>query len=202
MDDCIPRLNGLGSKAKGLDAPADYSDALASYAKSLDGLADGLKDWAEHAKTRLPEREADKRVEQAGTAFHSAAPDKAGADAIGYDRFLRCAVPNLDKMKDEQELLQHLFDECKKPEFVQKARFECSKLAGQTEVTKEDKNYKASWKKFAPDDRDIQAFSDCFRKGRKGAKTDDMATFGKAWKDYLEAASTVKKIGAEKLKDD
>ncbi len=202
LDDCIPRLKGIGDKAKSLDRPSGYDDALDKYAKSLDGLADGAKEWAEGAKKSLPEREADKRVESAGTAFHSAPPGKAGGDAIAYDRFLRCAVPDLDKVKDEQALLERLFEECKKPDYVQKVRFECSKLAAPAEGAKEDKNYKESWKKFAPDDRDVSAFSDCFKKGRKGAKRDDMAALGKAWKDYMDASGEVRKLGAANLKDD
>jgi len=201
IDDCVPRLKGLGDKARSLDRPSGYDEALDKYAKSLDELAVGAKDWAEGAKKRLPEREADKRVEQAGTAFHSAAPGKAGADAIAYERFLRCAVPDIGKVKDEQGLLEKLFEECKKPDYVQHVRFECSKLAAGSE-TKEDKNYKEAWKKFAPDDRDIQAFADCFKKGRKGAKRDDMAALGKAWKDYMDASGEVRKLGAANLKED
>jgi len=201
IDECVPRLRGLGAKALTLNGPDDYREALDTYAKAIDALGEGAKDWAEHAKTRIPEREADTRVEKAATAFHSAAPGKAGSDAIAYERFLRCVVPDIDKLKDEQALLQKLFESCKNPDFVQHARFECSKLAEGSD-TKEDKHYKDAWKKFAPDDRDATAFSDCFRKGRKGAKKDDMAGFGKAWVGYMEAGGAVRKIGAAALKND
>jgi hypothetical protein len=201
LDTCVPRLAGLGKKAAELDGPSDYREALEAYGKALDALADGAKDWAEHAKTRIPEREADQAVEKAATAFHEAAPGKAGADAIGYERFMRCAVPDIDKLKDEQALLQHLFEECKKPDFVQHARFECSKLAAGTD-TKEDKHFKDAQKKFQADDRDASAWADCFRKGRKGAKRDDMAVFGKAYVGYMEAGGNVRKIGAAALKND
>jgi hypothetical protein len=200
LDTCIPKLKGLDAKATGLTSPPEYTDALAKYGKSLPALADGIKDWAEHAKTRIPEREADAAVEKAGTAFHGV-EGKPAPEAIAYARFLRCAVPDLDKVKDEQALLQRLFDDCKKPEFVQKARFECSKVAASTDG-KDDKQFRGVLKKFGPDDRDVTAFSDCFRKGRKGAKRDAMAAFAKAWAAYLEAGSAVKKIGAANLKND
>jgi hypothetical protein len=200
-DECIPRLKGVGVKAQEIPGPSDYTESVQAYAKAVDELAPALKDWADGAKTRIPEREADQRVEKAGNEFHSAPPGKASADAIAYDRFMRCALPDLDKIKDGQGLVERLFEECKKPDFVQKARMECSKQAAGSD-TREDKNYKETWKKFAPDDRDVSAWSDCFRKGRKAAKKDDQAAFGKAWVNWMEAGGAVRKIGAANLKND
>ncbi len=199
MDECVPKLKGVGDEAAALDAPADYHDALRDYGKAVDGLA-VIGEWAQHAKTRGVEREATNKINAAGTAFH-AVDGKPSPEAISYDRFLRCVFPDLDKMADEQPMLEKLFEECKKPEFVSHLRDDCGKAMAASDG-KEDKNFKDSLKKFGADDRDLSALADCFKKGRKGEKRDEMAPFGKAWADYMKAGGAVRKIGKDALKED
>ncbi|MSP59732.1 MAG: hypothetical protein EXR72_05210 [Myxococcales bacterium] len=200
LDECVPRLKGLNEKAATMEAPEDYREALARYGKSLDDLGSGITSWAERAKGRGEERNAEKKIEQAGTAFHATA-GKAVSEAIAYAGFLRCVAPEIDKMADAQPLLQLLFEECKKPEFVAKIRTQCAKLVIATEG-KEDKAFKDLFKKFGADDRELQAFHDCFKKSRKAGKQDDLSPFGKAWVSYMETSGAVRKIGAAALKND
>jgi hypothetical protein len=201
VEDCVPKLEKATSRAKALDPLPDYAEALAAYQKSLPPLGEGLTSFAESAKKRGPERELAKKVQNAITAFHSAegAPPP---EAIGYERFLRCAVPDLDKLKDGQALVERLFESCKKPEFMENVRATCGRHITGAVETKVDAKYKASLKRFGPDDRDASAWEDCFKKARKGQKQDDLEPFGKAWVAYMDAGGKVRKIGAAKLKDD
>jgi hypothetical protein len=93
-----------------------------------------------------------------------------------------------------------LFNSCKDPAFVDTALNTCSKVADD-KSEKADGRFKSSLKKFGADDRDLQAWDDCFRKARKGEKQDSLATFGKAWVDYIQAGGKVREIGAGFLKE-
>jgi hypothetical protein len=63
------------------------------------------------------------------------------------------------------------------------------------------KDFNGTIKKLAADDRELSAFDDCMRKGRKGKRRDDLADVGRAWVDFMEAGRAVRKIGKEALKD-
>jgi hypothetical protein len=206
IDDCVPKLKGAGDKGAGLEAPDDYREALSKYGKAVDGLGGAIGEWASHAKQRGVEKEAENKINAAANAFH-AAEAKPTPEAIAYERVLRCTFADIDKVVDEQALLQRLFEECKKPEFVERVRSECSKAATPAPAipgvaVKEDKAFKEAFKKFGADDRDLSAWADCFKKGRKGEKRDTMLPFGRAWATYMEASREVRKIGAAALKDD
>lgn len=198
INDCIPKLQDASTAAGRLHGPDDYDDALATYNKSIPELDKGIREWAERAKSRGAQRDAEKKITAAGNAFHSVAGD-APPEAVAYDRFLRCAFSNLDRFADGQALVENLFNSCKDPAFVDKMLNTCSKVAG-AKGEKADARFKGSLKKFGEDDRDMQAWDDCFRKARKGAKQDDLATFGKAWVDYLQAGGKVREVGAGVLK--
>jgi hypothetical protein len=198
LNDCVPKLRDAGSQAERLQSPDEYDDALIAYNKTIPGLDRGIREWAERAKSRGAQRDAEKKVTTAANAFHSVAGD-APPEAVAYDRFLRCAIPSFDRLADGQALVENLFNSCKDPLFLDKVFNTCSRVAG-SKSEKADARFKSSLKKFGTDDRDIQAWDDCFRKGRKGAKQDDMETFGKAWVDYLQASGKVREIGASFLK--
>jgi hypothetical protein len=198
VNDCVPKLQDASAVAGRLHGPDGYDDALAAFNKSLPELDKGIREWAEHAKTRGAQRDAEKKITTAGNAFHSVAGD-APPEAVAYDRFLRCAFPNLDRFADGQALVENMFNSCKDPAFVDKVLGTCSKAAG-AKGEKADGRFKSSLKKFGEDDRDMQAWDDCFRKARKGAKQDDLAAFGKAWVDYLQAGGKVREVGAGVLK--
>lgn len=207
IDDCIPKLKGIGTKALNLPAEvkADrltaYNEPLEKYAKSLDSLAAGMNDWASKAKSRSGDRDIEKKLQAAGTSFH-AVDGKPSVDALAYEKVLRCVFPQLDTIKETQEILQLLFESCKKLEFVARLHGECGQLVNQKANLVEDKTFKASLARFGADDRDMQALDDCFRKSRKGKKGEDSTSVGQAWVEYMTERSAVRKVGADALKDD
>jgi hypothetical protein len=201
IENCVPRLKEVDAKVDALDAPGEFKEMLVAYKKSVNELGPGATYWAEQAKKRISVIKSDKALTESINAFHSVSGTTFPPEAIAYDRFLRCAFPHLDKFKDTQEYLQHLFEECKKPEFAPRVRDECTKLLTDKEG-KPDKNFKATFKKFGSDDRDSSGWADCMRKARKGAKVDDMAQFGQAFVGYMKAGGEVRKQGAAMLKKD
>ena len=202
LDECAPRLKGVGTKALNIDGPEEYREPAEKYAKSLDGLAEGISAWAAKAKTRSGAREIERKVQAAGTAYH-AVDGKPTPEALAYDRFLRCVLPDLDKVPDMQTVLQTLFEECKKPDFVAtKVHNECGKAVTQTDGLTEDKTFTVTFQKLGSDDRDFQAWDACFKRSRKDQKQSEMEDFGKAWKEYMDQSGAVRKVGADALKND
>src|SRR5262249_55228119 len=142
-----------------------------------------------------------KRMNSAGTAWHSFEVGKPANEVAAFDHFLHCAVPTVDSMKDGQALVEFLFNSCKKPEFVEKLNAECGKELLNDSPAGPTKGFAGTQKKMGGDDRDLSAFDDCMRKGRKGKRRDDLAEVGKAWVAWQEAGHEVRKIGKEALKD-
>ena len=99
---------------------------------------------------------------------------------------------------DVQHIVELLFLECKKPEFMAKL-YQCGKLMNVTDG-KPDKLFKSALNRIGPDEREQTALADCFKKGRKEAHRDDLGAFGKAWVAYMEAGGEVRKIGVANLK--
>src|SRR6185312_1474075 len=120
-------------------------------------------------------------------AWHSFAGGKPGADVAAYDRFLHCAVPGVDKMKDGQALVEYLFKQCKDPKYLDTLQNTCGK-----EVTTDNPlapvsgGFKTAVGKLAADDRELSAFDDCLRKSRKSKRTDDAGDVGRTWIAYME----------------
>ena len=198
-DDCAPKLHGVAPKVDDLGAPEDYMVPLAAYKASLKGLEAGITHYAEQAKKRIVLVENQKKVTAAVNAFHATSGVPA-PEALAWDHFLRCAIPDVDSLKDSQALLERLFNDCKKPEYVLKLKTECAPLASPVTDGKVDAKFKATLKKFGADDRDSSAIEDCFKKGKKEQKADDLTAFGQAWADYMKAGGDVRRQMKDELK--
>jgi hypothetical protein len=200
QEECTPKAVDAKHKIEGLQAPEAYQDALKKYAKSLADLASGFDHWARIAPSHLAERMVGKKVGEDGSAWHSFAGGKPAADVIAYDRFLHCAVPEVDKLKDGQALVELLFKQCKDPKFLDRLQNECGKEVTAEGVTQvPSPGFKTALGKLQADDRELSAFDDCLRKGRKNKRSDDDSEVSKAWMDYMEAGREVRKIGKEAL---
>jgi hypothetical protein len=203
-EDCTPKAVDAKHKVEALDSPVVYKDALGKYGKALADLAHELDEWTKVAPQMLAERAVGKRVGETGAAWHAFEGGKPSNDVAAYDRFLHCAVPGVDKMKDGQALVEFLFNQCKNPAFVTRIDAECGKevvAEGAAASAGPTAGMKEALKHFQADDRELSAFDDCLRKARKGKKRDDLAGVGKAWVAYVEAGHEVKKIGQEALKE-
>ena len=201
-EECTPKAIDAKHKVEGITAPAMYDAALKDYGKSLSDLAAAFDNWAKLAPSHLAEREVGAKVGTYGAAWHSFAGGKPGNDVIAYDRFLHCAVPGVDKMKDGQALVEFLFKECKDQKYLDHLQNECGK-----EVTTEGTpqlatpGFKTALSKLQADDRELSAFDDCLRKSRKAKRSDDSEEVGRAWLAYMEAGRKVREVGKQALSD-
>jgi hypothetical protein len=201
-EECTPKAIDAKHKIEDIKAPAIYDAALKAYGKSLADLSAAFDGWSKVAPTHLAEREVGAKVGTYGAAWHAFAGGKPGNDVIAYDRFLHCAVPGVDKMKDGQALVEFLFKECKDQKYLDRLQNECSK-----EVTTEGTpqmptaGMKTALTKLAADDRELSAFDDCLRKSRKAKRSDDSEEVGRAWLAYMEAGRKVREVGKEALAD-
>jgi len=200
-EECTPKAIDAAHKVTDIKAPSEYDEGLKKYAQALKDLSSAFDAWSKIAPQQVAEMEMGKKLDSSGGAWHAFAGGKPTPEVINFDRFFHCAVPTLDTMKDGQAVVEFLFNSCKKPEYVQRLNEECGKELIADPPGQPTKNWQAPIKKLGADDRDMQAFDDCMRKGRKGKRRDDLADVGKAWVAWLEAGRDVRKIGKEALKE-
>ncbi|MDB4965372.1 MAG: hypothetical protein JWN44_1061 [Myxococcales bacterium] len=201
-EECTPKAIDAKHKVEAMSAPPAYDAALKNYGKSLDELAAAFDSWSKVAPTHLAEREVGNKVGTSGAAWHSFAGGKPGADVVSYDRFLHCAVPGVDKMKDGQAVVEFLFKSCKDTKYLERLQKECTKEVGAEGVMQlPTPGFKTAVAKLAADDRELSAFDDCLRKSRKTNRRDDAEEVGRAWVNYMEAGRKVREVGKEALAD-
>ncbi len=199
-EECTPKAIDAKHKVEALAAPTEYQAPLKKYGDALKDMATAFDAWTKIAPQQVQDMEMGKKVDSAGAAWHGYAGGKPDNDVIAWDLFLHCAVPTVDTMKDGQVLVEYLFKQCKDPAYVSKINDQCGKMLLDPPGAP-SKNMIPTIKKLGADDRDLSAFSDCMRKGRKGKRRDDLADVGKAWVSWLEAGREVRKIGKEALKE-
>ena len=106
----------------------------------------GLESYAEKLKGRGAVKDVDQPIQEVGGAF-TADPTP---ESVAFEKFLVCALPDLDKKKDIQDVLQYLADTCKKDAvtFMTKVREECGSLVTASTRTPSqgtaDKTFKAT----------------------------------------------------------
>jgi hypothetical protein len=201
-EECTPKAIDAKHKVEALQSPDEYKPDLTKYAAGLQQLAAAFDSWSTVAPAQVAEMEQGKKVGTFGAAWHGFESGKPGNDVLAYDAFYHCAVPGLDKMKDGQAVVELLFKSCKDEKFVTHLNNECGKLILSEMPPPPPKDFKATMGKLQADDRELSAFDDCMRKGRKGKRRDDLADVGRAWVDFMEAGRAVRKIGKEALKNE
>lgn len=201
-EECTPKAIDAKHKLEKLSPPSEYLPPLGKYEAGLQELATAFDSWSKVAPAQVQEMEVGKRVGSFGAAWHAFDGGKPSTDVIGYDLFLHCAIPGVDGMKDGQAVVEYLFNQCKNPAYVTRVQNECGALITADPPGVPSKNLVATVRKLAADDRELSAFDDCLRKGRKGKRRDDLADVGRAWVGFMEAGHEVRKIGKEALKND
>jgi len=203
LEECVPKLKGGQSAMAGLpDMPAVLKAPLDKYLATLPKMASGLESYAEKLKTRGAVKDVDGAIQEVGGAF-TADPT---AQSVAFEKFLVCAIPDLEKKKDLQALLEDLADTCKKDAvpFMTKVRDKCGSIV--TGVDKDanakgtpDKAFKGIAKKFIEEDnsRMLQAWEFCGKRSRKGKKQLDLEDFLLAFGDYMEARNDVVKTARD-----
>ena len=126
-EECTPLAIDAKHQIESISAPAMYDAPLKAYAKSLSDLSAAFDSWSKVAPAHLAEREVGAKVGTDGAAWHAFAGGKPAPEVVVYDRFLHCAVPGVDKMKDGQELVEYLFKQCKDPKYLDHLQAVCGK---------------------------------------------------------------------------
>jgi hypothetical protein len=200
-EDCAKAAKDAVAKLPTLGALPVYNESIDKYGKAILGIVDALDDWAKVAPEQVAAKMVGKNVEDFGNAYHAFTGSGAPApEVIAYDHFLHCADADLDKHKDNLELAKHLFEQCKDAKYRDKLQDECGKLVTD-KPAQPTKTFKQVLGKISAEDRDVQAFSDCLRKARKGKLKDNLAPVGLRWVVYREARELILKTGAEALKE-
>jgi hypothetical protein len=199
--DCIPKLEAARGAVSGLvtDFPGVLRPSLEKYVASMPKMQEGLETYAEKLKSRGATKDVDQSIQEVGAAF---SPD-VSPESVAFEKFLACAIPDLEKKKDIQEVLEFLADTCKKDPvaFMTKVRADCGSLVQNVDKDAKpspSKAFKANAKKFYEEDqRQLQAWEYCGRKSRKGKKQLDLETFLIAAGDYMEARGELVKTARE-----
>lgn len=186
-------------------APAQYDSQLTEYGHTLMALGDTLNQWAASVPQRLDAQQRQKTLLTAAEAWSTTAnPDKAAPDAWRYHNFLFCAVPELDKIKDQQALGERLSSSCvamRGPgaagDFLTKVRDTCLPAA-QEVPDKAPTGFKRTFRKFAPDaDRQLQVWRDCFRQLNKETQGASLEGFSNAWEQSRNVSSRLHKLNQD-----
>ena len=203
LDECIPKLEGAKSALSAIpDMPDVLKPPLEKYVATFPKMQSGLESYATKLKSRGAVKDVDGAIQDVGGGF-TADPS---AQSVAFAKFLVCAVPDLEKKKDVQALLENLADTCKKDAvtFMTKVRTDCGSLV--TGVDKDakptpDKSFKAISKKFVEEDnsRLLQAWEFCGKRSRKGKKQLDLEDFLLASSDYMEARGELVKTARDEV---
>ena len=199
--ECVPKLERARSAVGALvaDMPADLKPSLDKYVGALPRMQTGIEVYAEKIKGRGAVKDVDQSIQEVGGAF---SPD-ATAESVAFEKFLVCAIPDLDKKKDIQGVLEYLAATCKDNalDFMTGVREKCGPLV--TNVDKDSKaapskTFKANTKKlYEEDQRQLQAWDYCAKRPRKGKKQLDLEDFLTAAGDYMESRADLVQTARE-----
>ena len=194
-NDCVPKYDqGYAAMASlASDAPSELKEALDKYVATVPPLKTGIETYAEKIKGRGAVKDVDGTIQEVGGAFST----DVTVESVAFEKFLVCAIPELDKKKDIQAVLEFLASTCKTDavKFMTRVRTECGPIVqGLNKDGKAvpSKTFKANAKKFYEEDqRQLQAWEYCAKHSRKGKKVLDLEQFLTATGDYLEARANV-----------
>jgi hypothetical protein len=193
--ECVPKLErGRAAMASLLsESPADLKEALDKYLATLPRVQTGLESYAEKVKGRSVVKDVDATIQEVGGAFSP----EASVESTAFEKFLLCAIPDLDKKKDIQGVLEFLASTCKADavKFMTHVREQCGPMIQNLNKDGKpapSKTFKANAKKFYEEDqRQLQAWEYCAKHSRKGKKALDLQDFLTAAGDYIEARAGV-----------
>jgi hypothetical protein len=201
LTECVPKIERARGSLGALesDMPAELKPALDKYVAALPKMQAGIESYAEKVKGRGAVKDVDASIQEVGAAF-SAEPS---AESVAFEKFLVCAIPDLDKKKDIQGVLEFLADTCKKDAvtFMTRVREQCGPMVQNVDKDAKpapSKTFKANVKKFFEDEqRQLQAWEYCGKRSRKGKKVLDLEDFLTASGDYMEARGEVVQTAKE-----
>ena len=199
--ECVPKIEraraAMASAASELSP--EMKEPADKYIGSLPKLQSGIELYAEKIKGRGAVKDVDGTIQEVGTAFTA----DVTAESVAFEKFLMCAIPELDKKKDIQGVLEFLATTCKADavKFMTRVREQCGPIVQNLDKNAKpapSKTFKANVKKFVEEDqRQLQAWEYCAKRSRKGKKVLDLEEFLTASGDYIEARSEVVKVARD-----
>jgi len=189
--ECVPKMERARQVLSGMsnDMPDELKGSFDKYVGTLPKMQSGIENYAEKVKGRGAVKDVDQSIQEVGGAFSA----DVSPESVAFEKFMVCAIPELDKKKDIQGVLEFLADVCKKDpvKFMTGVREKCGALV--QNVNKDakpdpSKTFKANAKKFFEEDqRQLQAWDYCAKRSRKGKKVLDLEEFLTAASDYMES---------------
>jgi hypothetical protein len=199
--ECVPKIERARQvlSAMATEMPDDLKAPYDKYAATLPRMQSGIESYAEKVKGRGATKDVDGSIQEVGGAFSA----DITPESVAFEKFMVCAIPDLDKKKDIQGVLEFLADTCKKDpvKFMTGVREKCGPLV--QNVNKEgkpepSKTFKANVKKFFEEDqRQLQAWEYCAKRSRKGKKVLDLEDFLTAASDYIEARGEIRQAAVD-----
>jgi hypothetical protein len=199
--ECVPKMERARQVLSALSSemPDELKAPFDKYVATLPRMQSGIEAYAEKVKGRGATKDVDQSIQEVGGAFTAEVTPESAA----FEKFMVCAIPDLDKKKDIQGVLEFLADICKKDpvKFMTGVREKCGGLV--QNVSKEgkaepSKTFKANTKKFVEEDqRQLQAWEYCAKRSRKGKKVLDLEEFLTAASDYIESRGEVGKTALD-----
>jgi hypothetical protein len=198
--DCVPKLERARQAMGGLkDPPAELAPPLAKYQDVLPRLQTGIEDYAEKIKGRQGVKDVDQLIQELGNVWQQGGGPTP--EAVAFEKFLNCAIPGLQKLKDTQQMLEFMADACFKKDpvvFMDRVRKECGPILQSPTGSSPSKTWKLTNKKFLEQDaRQLSAWESCGKRSRKGKKAVDLAEFLTTVGQYMEARTGMVKAARE-----
>ncbi|HEY8924162.1 MAG TPA: hypothetical protein VIU64_07255 [Polyangia bacterium] len=199
--ECIPKLERGRSAMASLSSemPPELKAPFDTYLATLPKLQTGIESYAEKIKGRSATKDVDATIQEVGGAFST----DPTVESTAFEKFLVCAIPDLDKKKDIQGVLEFLAATCKTDavKFMTKVRADCGPIIqnlNKDGKPSPSKTFKANAKKFYEEDqRQLQAWEYCAKRSRKGKKVMDLEEFLTASGEYMEAVVNVRRAARE-----
>jgi hypothetical protein len=205
ITECVPKIERARQAFGGLrDAPPELLGPIEKYRETLPMLQAGLEAYVENLKKRGTTKDVDQLIQELGNNWHM--NPEITAETAAFENFLYCAIPGLAKMKDAQEVLEFMSNECYKRDpvaFMERIRKDCGQLLVVADKeAKVDPKSVPTWKKshtqFLEEEmRQMQAWESCSKRSRKGKKVDDLADMLLAVNKYMAARAGVAKAARE-----
>ena len=193
--ECVPKMERARQVLSGLtsDMPDELKAPFDKYLATLPRMQTGIENYAEKVKGRGATKDVDQSIQEVGGGFSA----EVSPESVAFEKFMVCAIPELDKKKDIQGVLEFLADTCKKDpvKFMTGVREKCGGLVqnlNKDAKPEPSKTFKANVKKFFEEDqRQLQAWEYCAKRSRKGKKVLDLEDFLTAASDYIEARGEI-----------
>jgi hypothetical protein len=199
--ECVPKMERARQVMSGLisETPDELKAPFDKYLATLPKMQGGIESYAEKVKGRGATKDVDQSIQEVGGGFSA----EVSPESVAFEKFMVCAIPELDKKKDIQGVLEFLADTCKKDpvKFMTGVREKCGALVqniNKDAKPEPSKTFKANTKKFFEEDqRQLQAWEYCAKRSRKGKKVLDLEEFLTAASDYIEARGEIANTARE-----